>query len=154
MLSKLLQNERGRGIFPRFLFGTLFPFRFSRRDVQRQKNIAYGPNGRKNRLDIYTPKTTPSALMPVLIIVHGGGWVIGRKGQQSRPLIQYMASKGWVVVDINYRLGPRNRMPVLIQDVLRAIAWVKANIKDHNGDRDFIALSGGSAGGHLVALAA
>jgi len=153
-LSKLLQNKDDRGIFWRFLLGALFPFRFSRRDVQRQKNIVYGPKGRKNRLDIYTPNKTPSAPMPVLIIVHGGGWVIGQKGQQSQPLIQHMASQGWVVVDINYRLGPRNRMPVMVQDVLRAIAWVKVNIKDHNGDPDFVALSGGSAGGHLVALAA
>jgi len=152
-LSKVVRKERG-GVFGRFLLGALFPFRLRRRGVTRLKNIAYGPKGRRNLLDIYAPKATRSSLMPVLMTVHGGGWVIGRKGMQSQPLIQYMASQGWLVVDINYRLGPRTRMPAMIQDVLRAVMWVKSNIKDYNGDPDFVALSGGSAGGHLVALAA
>ncbi|GHB04947.1 hypothetical protein GCM10009069_29360 [Algimonas arctica] len=91
--------------------------------------------------------------MPVLINVHGGGWVIGRKGFQARPLIHYMASNGWLVVDINYSLGPWKRMPAMVQDVLRSVAWVKANISGYHGDPDFVALTGGSAGGHLVALA-
>lgn len=152
-LSKVVRNRRG-GVFGRFVLGALFPFRLRGRSVTRLKNIAYGPKGRRNLVDIYAPKKTPSSLMPVLMTVHGGGWVIGRKGQQSQPLIQYMASQGWLVVDINYRLGPWTRMPAMIQDVLRAVAWIKANIERYNGNPDFVALSGGSAGGHLVALAA
>jgi acetyl esterase/lipase len=137
-----------------FLKGALFPFQLPKRSVKRVKNITYGPHGSKNLLDIYMPKAVPLSPMPVLIHVHGGGWVVGRKHQQAKPLIQYMAAKGWLVVDINYRLGPKNRMPAMIEDVLRAVAWVKTNIQNYNGDPNFVALTGGSAGGHLVSLAA
>jgi acetyl esterase/lipase len=65
-----------------------------------------------------------------------------------------MTKQGWLVVDINYRLAPRHRMPAMIEDVLRAIAWVKGNVATYGGDPGFVALTGGSAGGHLVALAA
>jgi acetyl esterase/lipase len=152
-LSKVAPNGNKASVL-RFLIGSLFPIQLPRRDVKRLKNIAYGPAGRRNTLDIYMPQKSPVSPMPVLIHVHGGAWTLGRKHQQAQPLIQYMASKGWLVVDINYRLAPRHKMPVMIQDVLRAVAWVKANIASYNGDPQFVALTGGSAGGHLVALAA
>jgi acetyl esterase/lipase len=147
-------TDNGRISFTSFLFGALFPFRLIKRDIERIKNIVYGPAGRRNNLDIYRPKNMPARPMPVLIQVHGGGWVVGRKHQQARPLISHMASNGWLVVDINYRLGPRAKMPAMVQDVLRSVAWVKSNIASYNGDPSFVALTGGSAGGHLVALAA
>lgn len=154
--SKVLSNvfpDGQKASIRRFIIGALFPLQLPRRDVKRVKNIIYGPAGRKNQLDIYMPKTSPLLPMPVLVHVHGGGWVVGRKHQQAKPLIQHMASKGWLVVDVNYRLGPRNKMPTMIQDVLRAVAWVKANIDSYHGDPTFVTLTGGSAGGHLVALA-
>jgi acetyl esterase/lipase len=55
-------------------------------------------------------------------------------------------------VSLNYRLSPRSTWPDQILDVKRAVAWVKQNIADYGGDRDFVAISGGSAGGHLTAL--
>lgn len=137
-----------------FLKGALFPIQLPKRNVKRVKNITYGPHTGKNLLDIYMPKKLPNTPMPVLIHIHGGGWVVGKKHQQAKPLIQYMASKGWLVVDINYRLGPKHKMPAMIEDVLCAIAWVKTNIQHYNGDPKFVALTGGSAGGHLASLAA
>jgi len=137
-----------------FFIGALLPFQLPKRSVIRLKNIAYGPAGYRNKLDIYMPKNRPLSAMPILIHVHGGAWTIGRKHQQAQPLIQYLASKGYLVVDINYRLAPQYKMPVMIQDVLRAVAWVKANAASYNGNPNFIAITGGSAGGHLVALAA
>lgn len=136
-----------------FAMGAIAPFRLRRPTVTRIKDIEYGPHGRRHRLDIYKLKTTDTAALPVLIHVHGGGWVVGRKHQQAQPLIQHMAAEGWLVVDINYRLAPWNKMPTMIQDVMRAIVWVKTNISDFGGDANFVALTGGSAGGHLVALA-
>lgn len=151
-LTKIVPDE-SRASFLGYLTGALFPFQFPKRDVERLKNIAYGPSGQKHTLDIYRPKRKANAPMPVLIHVHGGGWVVGHKNQQAKPLIRHMTSQGWLIVDINYRLAPRNKMPVMIQDVLRAIAWVKTNIETYNGDPNFVALTGGSAGGHLTALA-
>jgi acetyl esterase/lipase len=65
-----------------------------------------------------------------------------------------LADHGWVCVSINYRLSPKATWPDHIVDVKRAIAWVKENIADYGGDPDFVAITGGSAGGHLCSLAA
>ena len=90
----------------------------------------------------------------MLLQVHGGAWVIGNKDQQGMPLMAHMAERGWVCVAINYRLSPRSTWPDHIVDVKRAIAWVKDHISEYGGDPDFVAITGGSAGGHLSSLAA
>ena len=154
ILDNILPGDK-YGSLSKFIMGALFPlYKPGKSKTSRLAHIAYGDTGKRNQLDIYTPKEPSSSPMPVLIHIHGGAWVIGRKKQQALPLIHHMASKGWLVVDINYRLGPRNRMPVMITDVLRAINWVKSNIAEYGGDPEFIALTGGSAGGNLTALAA
>ena len=66
----------------------------------------------------------------------------------------HLAERGWVCVAVNYRLSPRGTWPDHIVDVKRAIAWVKAHIAEYGGDPDFVAITGGSAGGHLSSLAA
>ncbi len=68
--------------------------------------------------------------------------------------MQHMAAKGWVCVAINYRLAPRDPFPAQIIDVKQAIAWIREHIEEYGGDPDYIAITGGSAGGHLTALAA
>ena len=68
--------------------------------------------------------------------------------------MSHLAELGWVCVSINYRLSPKQSWPDHIVDVKRAIAWVEDNIADYGGDPEFIAVTGGSAGGHLSALAA
>jgi len=65
-----------------------------------------------------------------------------------------MVELGWICVPINYSRSPGAAWPAHITDVKRAIAWVRANIADYGGDPDFIAITGGSAGGHLSSLAA
>jgi acetyl esterase/lipase len=121
--------------------------------VERIRNLPYGPHGRRNMLDVLRRKDRPTGC-PVLVNVHGGAWIIGDKEQQARPLMHHLASDGWVCVSINYRLSPRGTFPDHIVDVKRALAWVKEHIAEYGGDPDFVVLSGGSAGGHLAALAA
>ncbi len=99
------------------------------------------------------PRATVSKA-PVLLQVHGGGWTIGNKDQQGIPLMQHLAAKGWVCVAINYRLAPRDPFPAQIIDVKKAIAWIREHIEEYGGDPDYIAITGGSAGGHLAPLAA
>jgi acetyl esterase/lipase len=130
------------------------PFSFGGSRVQRVKNVAYGPAGRENCLDIYQPLQLPDDPMPILIHVPGGAWVSGSKNQQGLPLLNHMAAQGWTCFNINYRLGPKSRFPAMLEDVLRAIAWVKSNARDYGANPDFIAITGGSAGGHLLSLAA
>jgi acetyl esterase/lipase len=65
-----------------------------------------------------------------------------------------LVARGWVCVAINYRLSPKGTWPDHIVDVKKALAWVKEHIGEYGGDPAFVAISGGSAGGHLCALAA
>ncbi len=129
------------------------PFSMRRRDVERVGDVSYGPHGRRNRLDVYRRADRPERC-PVLVTVHGGAWILGDKRQQAQPLVHHLAAQGWVCVAINYRLSPRSTFPDHIVDVKRALAWVKANIAAYGGDPGFVAISGGSAGGHLASLAA
>ena len=86
--------------------------------------------------------------------MHGGGWYIGNKEEQGLQLMNQMASAGWVCVSINYRLSPRAKFPDHLVDVKQAIAWIREHGAEHGADPSFIAITGGSAGGHLSALAA
>ncbi len=131
----------------------LHPRRFARPGVKVARDIAYGPAGKRNLLDIYQPLSAGEG-RPVLLHVHGGAWVMGHKAEQAQPLLHHMTSLGWVCVSINYRLSPRATFPDHIVDVKRSIAWVREHIASYTGDPAFIAITGGSAGGHLASLAA
>jgi acetyl esterase/lipase len=127
----------------------------ARRSYRATRDLPYGEYGRRNWLDVWRRADLPAdAGAPVLIQVHGGAWTVGRKEDQGQPLMAHLAERGWVCVAINYRLSPRATWPDQIVDVKRAIAWTKASVAEHGGDPDFVVLSGGSAGGHLTALAA
>jgi acetyl esterase/lipase len=131
------------------------PFDFRDDAVRVIRNLPYTESGRRGHLDIYLPAGEDAIKeAPVLLQVHGGAWTLGAKEHQARPLMNRMAAKGWVCVAINYRLSPRDPWPAHIVDVKRAIAWVRDNIADHGGDPDYLVITGGSAGGHLAALAA
>ena len=112
--------------------------------------------GRTLRLDVHQPDIAPTAACrrPALVQVHGGGWVIGFKDRQGQLLMRELAARGWVCFNIDYRLSPAATFPDHLVDVKRAIAWVRAHADDYGIDADFVAVSGGSAGGHLTALAA
>ena len=118
-------------------------------------NIPYGPGGRRHLLDVWRRPDLPDGhRAPVLIQVPGGGWSFNDKRGQAYPLMTRMVELGWICVSINYGRSPRNVWPEHIIDVKRAISWVRANIADFGGDPEFIAITGGSAGGHLSSLAA
>ncbi len=126
-----------------------------RRYATHTTNIAYGPNGRDHLLDIWRmPEQVAGRRAPVLIQVPGGAWAISDKRGQAYPLMSRMVELGWICVSINYSRSPRSAWPAHIVDVKRAIAWVRENIADYGGDPDFIAITGGSAGAHVGALAA
>jgi acetyl esterase/lipase len=126
-----------------------------RRYVEKTNVVSYGPHGRANLADIWRRRDLPrDAKAPVLLQVPGGAWVIGMRRPQAYPLMSHLAARGWVCVSIGYRVSPVHTWPDHIVDVKRALAWVKENIERFGGDPDFVAITGGSAGGHLCALAA
>ncbi len=126
-----------------------------RRFVDKQNIVSYGPHGRANLADIWRRSDLPrDGKAPVLLQVPGGAWMIGWRRPQAYPLMSHLVSRGWVCVSMNYRVSPWHTWPDHIVDVKRALAWVKENIAAYGGDPGFVAISGGSAGGHLTALAA
>jgi acetyl esterase/lipase len=131
----------------------LLPFRMGLPEVERTKNIAYGPYGRRNCLDVYRHKDHPTGC-PTLLQIHGGAWVIGNKDQQGVPLMQHLAARGWVCVAPNYRLSPRATFPDHLVDLKRALAWIREHGEEYGADPGFVVVTGGSAGGHLTALVA
>jgi len=129
------------------------PFRFGR--IRRIRNIDYEGDGLyRHKLDVLVRRADPPSGAPVLVYIHGGAWVIGDKREQGLPMLHELVQRGWVCVAINYRLSPKATWPDHIVDCKRALAWVRAHIHEYGGDPSFLALSGGSAGGHLSALAA
>lgn len=125
------------------------------RDYAHDTDISYGDYGSRNHLDIWRrPDLDRHGRAPVLLQVPGGAWMVGSKRQQAYPLMSHLAELGWVCVAINYRLSPRSTWPDQIVDIKRALAWTKAHIAEYGGDPNWIAITGGSAGGHLSALAA
>ena len=136
------------------------PFSFKHPDVHTIRHVEYGESlpgdkGGRNLLDVVLPKASREGdRRPVLLQVHGGGWIIGDKREQAKPLMTHLASRGWICVAINYRLSPKATMPDHIIDVKRAIAWIRSHIGEYGGDPDFLCITGGSAGGHLCSLAA
>jgi acetyl esterase/lipase len=124
-------------------------------DYAHDVDIPYGEHGSRNHLDIWRrPDLDPGGRAPVLLQVPGGAWMVGSKRQQAYPLMSHLAELGWVCVAINYRLSPRSTWPDQIVDVKQALAWTKEHIAEYGGDPDWVAITGGSAGGHLSALAA
>lgn len=152
--ARLLLRTAGLGGLRIPLLAGLAPFFTGQGKVRRIKNLAYGDAGKRNLLDVVVPRASHPVLLPVLIHFHGGAWVMGNKNQQAKPLLHHMAARGWVCFDATYRLGPDSRGPEWIVDVLRAIAWVREHAAEYGGDPARIAITGGSAGGHLTALAA
>ncbi len=125
------------------------------RTVEPVRDVAYCDNHQaRHRLDIYRPRLPAPHGAPVMVYVHGGAWVIGDKREQGKPMMFELVARGWVCVAVNYRLSPRATWPDHLVDVKRALVWVKEHIAEYGGDPSFVALSGGSAGGHLCALMA
>ncbi|RAV16995.1 alpha/beta hydrolase [Mycolicibacterium sp. GF69] len=125
------------------------------RDYAHDGNISYGEYSSANQLDIWRrPDLERNGKAPVLFQIPGGAWITGNKRGQAHPLMSHLAELGWVCVAVNYRHSPRNTWPDHIVDAKRALAWVKTHIAEYGGDPEFIAITGGSAGGHLSSLAA
>ncbi|MCB0546258.1 MAG: alpha/beta hydrolase [Phaeodactylibacter sp.] len=120
------------------------------------KDIVWAsPGGFDLTMDIYTPDTGKKKY-PVLVIFHGGGWLINNKSIMDQ-MAQYVAEHGeYVVCNVNYRLlvdnGNTVTMDQIVEDVFGAVLWIKENIKKYKGNKGQVAVTGDSAGGHLASM--
>ena len=113
------------------------------------------PEGIDLTLDIYTPNSSKST-NPVLIIFHGGGWLINDNSIMDQ-MSQYLATNSeYVICNVNYRLlsdlNNKVTLDEIIEDAFGAVLWVKNNIEKYGGDKTKIAVTGDSAGAHLSAM--
>jgi len=104
-------------------------------------------NGWEGKLDLYAQRSQTPA--PVLIWIHGGGWVQGLKETAQLRLLPFIAM-GYSVVNVEYRLANVSLAPAAIEDCRCALRWVVAHAKEFNLDADRIVVAGDSAGGHLA----
>jgi acetyl esterase/lipase len=122
--------------------------------VERIRDVRFGGDtGKPLHLDVYRPHGGDGPF-PVLLYVHGGGWTMGSKNFQGLATCTHMAGRGWLCVNADYRLSPRATFPDHIVDVKRAIRWIREEGAGLGADPACIVITGGSAGGHLCALAA
>jgi len=121
--------------------------------VEASYDVEYGKGGTTPLLlDLFKPKTIKKPV-PCLIFVHGGSWISGSRKMYG-TYCRHFAAKGYVVATIDYRLSGEAPFPAAIQDVNCAIRWMRANSQKLGVDPNRIGLVGGSAGAHLVMLAA
>lgn len=119
------------------------------------ENITYGvAGGQTLLLDIFEPAgQANSRPHPAVILIHGGGWTSFDKSTMH-PLARFLALSGFVTVTVDYRLyhDNANRWPAQLDDVQRAVRWVRANAAKYNVDPEHIGAYGHSAGAQLALL--
>jgi acetyl esterase/lipase len=131
----------------------LNPFLRRRGDVERIANLAYGPAGKLNLLDVYRHRSRPVG-SPVFVHLHGGRFASGAKNRESLPLLYRMASRGWLCISANYRLSPDASFPEHLIDAKRVLAWVRDHGAEYGADPAVVFIAGDSAGAWLAAFSA
>ncbi len=112
-----------------------------------------GNDNAKQKVDLYLPKKRSSDKpLPVVALIHGGGWVNGDRIGYAAAAIQFARTGDYAAVGVGYRLTKEARWPAQVYDCKAAIRWIRAHAKELNFDPDKIAVMGSSAGGHLSSL--
>jgi acetyl esterase/lipase len=124
-------------------------------DVSGIKNkyfdLPYATLSESQKLDIYLPENGDGPF-PVILAIHGGGFMIGdKRDQQVGPMLNGL-KRGYAVVSVNYRLSGEAIWPAQIYDCKAAVRWIKANAQKYKLDAGHIVAWGGSAGGHLSSI--
>jgi acetyl esterase/lipase len=122
--------------------------------VEAARNVRFGEvDAVPLLLDLYRPAGQMERL-PIVLYLHGGGWRVGTRTDREYDRTIPLAERGFVVASSDYRLSGVASFPAPLNDARRALHWLYENATDFGGDRDRIAVSGGSAGAHLAALLA
>ena len=119
-------------------------------DIRRYDDIVYGPDRKRQVLDVYRPKDAEGAL-PVIVSVHGGGWVYGDK-ERYQYYCMSLAQHGFAVVNFTYRLAPKFKFPASLEDTDLVFHWVLAHAEEYGFDAAHVFAVGDSAGAHMLGL--
>jgi acetyl esterase/lipase len=114
-----------------------------------ETNIVYKVANRyEAKLDLYRPRQA-AGTTPVVMMIHGGGWLFGSKEDSVLYLLPYL-QMGFAVVNVEYRMGSVSLAPAAVEDCLCALHWIGRNAKKYQFDLGKVVITGGSAGGHLA----
>jgi acetyl esterase/lipase len=117
-------------------------------DVKALRDIEYARVGDMSlKLDLYVPVNVKTP--PLVVWVHGGAW---KGGSKSNPSVLPLTQRGYALASVDYRLSTAAQFPAQVHDIKAAIRYLRATAKEHGINAERIAISGGSAGGHLAAL--
>ena len=122
-------------------------------NVSVERGIAYREGNPLWKLDLTMPKAAGDELRPGLVVVHGGGWSRGGRGKFQPCAIEY-AQRGFVCINVDYRLSGKAPFPAAVEDVKCAVRWFRANAAKYRVDPGRIGGIGNSAGAHLVSMLA
>jgi acetyl esterase/lipase len=120
------------------------------KDIVRFDDINYGDDKQWQILDVYRQKNQDKKL-PVIVNVHGGGWVYGTK-ETYQFYAMSLAQRGFVVINYTYRLAPKYKFPAALEDTNLVIKWIYKNYETYQMDVDHIFMVGDSAGAHYLSL--
>lgn len=120
-------------------------------DVHIEERNLTAPEGHEFMVKIYTPNPKPETALPVLVWMHGGGFVVGHPVEHDNIAINFVRGANCAVVSVDYRLAPENPFPAGIEDCYTALQWVAAQGSQFGFDTGRIAVGGYSAGGGLAA---
>ncbi len=118
--------------------------------IRRCDDIQYGPDRKWNVLDVYRPAGAEGTL-PVIVSVHGGGWVYGDK-ERYQYYCMSLAGRGFAVVNFTYRLAPEHKFPAQLEDANSVFEWVLAHAGEYGLDPERVFAVGDSAGAHILGL--
>ena len=120
--------------------------------LRLERDLVYGEaGGQQLKLDLARPDSED--VLPAVVFVHGGGWAAGDKNSYWGQA-QALAKLGYVCATVGYRLvkPDTNKWPAQLDDVQRAVRWLRSQAARFKLDPERFGAVGGSAGGHLVAL--
>ena len=124
------------------------------RDVMRENTSFPARDGNKTPLRVYRPAVLSASreLLPVVVYLHGGGWVLGSPRGYD-PLCTFLArAVEAVVVSVDYRMAPEHRAPMAVHDCVDSVRWLAGHARSLGGDPSHLAVAGDSAGGNLAAV--
>ena len=119
-------------------------------DIRRFDDIVYGPDARRQVLDVYRPKAN-EGMLPVIVSIHGGGWVYGDK-ERYQYYCMSLAQQGFAVVNFTYRLAPKYKFPASLEDTNFVFHWVLDHAAEYGFDVCHVFAVGDSAGAHMLGL--
>lgn len=145
IISSLLRSSFGRSDAARDA-GLTTP-----EDVVRYDDLRYGDDARWQVLDVYRPRAAGNGPLPVIVSVHGGGWVYGDKTVYQFYCMS-LARRGFAVVNYSYRLAPEYKFPAQLEDANAVFHWVLDHAGEYGFDSDHVFAVGDSAGANILGL--